>query len=76
MWSKDLVKGLCAQTDNPWLEAHGNKPITETWLAQTLRGFGIRSQTLRMGKQSAKGYGYELVDFKEAFARFLKRGEE
>ena len=55
-----------------WPEAHRGRPITETWLARRLRGFGINSRTLRIGDNRAKGY--ELADFTEAFERYLSAG--
>jgi putative DNA primase/helicase len=69
MFSKSLVGSLCSMSDRPWPEAHRGKPITETWLARRLRGFGINSRTLRIGDDRAKGY--EFADFSEAFDRYL-----
>jgi hypothetical protein len=69
--SKDLVQALCSILESPRLTANpGNKPITEMWLANSLRRFGIKSQTLRMGDRLAKGYA--LADFAEAFAKYLR----
>jgi putative DNA primase/helicase len=68
--SKELVRELCSVPDSPWTEANrGSKPITERWLANRLRQYGIASQTLRIGERVAKGYA--LADFKEAFAKYL-----
>jgi hypothetical protein len=43
--------------------------ITETWLASSLRPFGIHPHNLRFGDRRAKGY--DLPAFAHPFARFL-----
>jgi putative DNA primase/helicase len=68
--SNDLVRSLCSVPDGPWPKANrGNKAITERWLANRLRRFGIASQTMRVEDRQAKGYA--LADFREAFAKYL-----
>ncbi len=69
--SKELLVLLLALPESPWLEAHrGGRPITDTWLAARLREFGIKPQTMRMGEQLVRGY--EVAEFGDAFARYLK----
>ena len=72
MFSKMPVETLCAMSDRQWPEANRGKPITENWLARHLRAFSIRSRTLRVGDNRAKGY--ELADFAEIFERYLPGG--
>jgi len=43
--------------------------ITEAWLARRLSSFGIRSHTIRVGPDRARGY--HLAEFVPAFDRFL-----
>jgi len=43
--------------------------ITEAWLARRLSSFGIRSHTIRIGPDRARGY--HLAEFVPAFDRFL-----
>lgn len=69
MFSRTLIENLYAMSDRPWPEANRGKPITETWLARQLRGFGINSRTLRISDHRAKGY--EAADFAEVFERYL-----
>ncbi len=45
------------------------KPITAYQLSTVLAQFGIGPKTLRIGTERAKGY--ELVDFADAFSRYL-----
>jgi len=40
-----------------------------SWRDHGLQPFGVNSRVMRIGTQRAKGY--DLVDFTEAFARFL-----
>jgi Protein of unknown function (DUF3631) len=70
----DQVEGFRAGTlvasGQSWPKANrGNKAITERWLANRLRRFGIASQTMRVEDRQAKGYA--LADFAEAFAKYL-----
>jgi hypothetical protein len=44
--------------------------VTPDWLAAMLRPFGIRPHTIRIGQSTPKGY--ELKDFEDAFARYLR----
>ena len=55
MFSKSIVEGLRAMTDQPWPEAPHGKPITETWLARRLRSFRISPHTLRIDEDRQKG---------------------
>src|ERR1044072_1582451 len=69
IFSKALLASLCAMTDSAWPEANKGKAITETWIANRLRPFGVHSKDLRIGKNHAKGY--EASDFAAAFDRYI-----
>ena len=69
IFSKALVQMLCAMTDRPWPEAHRGHPITATWLARKLHGFGISTSTIRINAERLNGY--TLADFADAFARYV-----
>ncbi len=69
IFSKDMVERLIAKGDRPWPEAHRGRPVSETWLANRLRQFGIQSKTIRIGLDRAKGY--ELAAFEGPFARYI-----
>jgi hypothetical protein len=69
IFSKTLIKNLCAKSDRPWPEANRGKQISETWLARRLHDFGINSNALRIGNERFKGY--EISDFADAFERYL-----
>jgi len=45
--------------------------VTETWLSQQLRPYGIRPKTIWIGETSAKGYVEE--DFTEVFRRYIPK---
>lgn len=47
----------------------GNKPITELWLANTLRPYGVRPLNRRVGDQV--GRGYAKADFLDMFRRYV-----
>ncbi len=67
---KQLVAALQV-LERPGSQAsNGNPPVTSRWLGHRLHRLGISSRSLRIGPQSVKGY--ELADFSDAFARFLK----
>jgi hypothetical protein len=60
-------------TDRPWMDMTNGKPVTEMWLAQKLRPYGIQPRTLRQGEVRAKGYF--KADFTEAFRRYIPSSE-
>jgi hypothetical protein len=73
LFSRDLVDALEAVGDRPWSELRKGKKLTETWLAQQLRPYGIRPKTIRVGEDVAKGYVQEeMVD---TFKRYIPRAE-
>src|ERR1051325_11898347 len=63
IFSRDLVDWLNGFTDRPWVDLPGlrlvncgkRKQMTELWLAQQLRPYGIRPRTIRIAKDVAKG---------------------
>jgi hypothetical protein len=71
MFSRDLVAALNAGTDRPWMSMRRGKEITETWLSQQLRPYGIRPKTIWIGETSAKGYLEE--DIQETFRRYIPK---
>ena len=71
VFSRDLVTGLNYCTDRPWLVLRRGKAVTETWLSQQLRPYGIRPKTIWIGETSAKGYVEE--DFTEVFRRYIPK---
>jgi putative DNA primase/helicase len=79
--SRDLVSWLNGFTDRPWHDLPGlrivncgqRKEVTELWLAQQLRPYGIRPKTLRIGDKTPKGY--LEADLLEPFRRYVPRSE-
>src|SRR5439155_859807 len=71
MFTQSLVAGLTAFGSRPWNEATKLKAITDTWLAQQLRPYGIKPRTLRIGDKVLKGYLHE--DLMEAFQRYVPK---
>jgi putative DNA primase/helicase len=62
-------KDLCGELGR----IEGGQVLTAAWLAATLRPFGIRPHTIRMGQSTPKGY--EWKDFEDAFARYLPKND-
>ena len=73
MFSRDLVRALSGYTDRPWVELRRGKALTETWLAQQLRPYGVRPKTIRIGKELGKGYMQE--EMIETFRRYIPKPE-
>ena len=68
------VEGLNRRSAHrAWSEPRNGKPITELWLAQQLRPYGIRPRTLWIGEEQAKGYLRK--DFQETFGRYIVKSE-
>jgi len=81
IFSRDLVDWLNGFTDRPWLDLPGlrfvdsgkRKQMSELWLAQQLRPYGLRPRTIRIGDNIAKGY--VLDEMIEVFQRYMPRSE-
>jgi putative DNA primase/helicase len=73
MFSRDLTEQLNGFSQRPWMEMTNGKGVTELWLSQQLRPYGIRPRTLRIGDQQAKGYFQE--DCLDAFRRYIPKSE-
>jgi hypothetical protein len=72
LFSRTLVLWLVQCKNSPWGNAEGGKEITELWLSQRLRPYGVRPRTVWLMGESAKGYSLE--DFGKVFRRYLPGG--
>ncbi len=57
----------------PWTDLLRGRPMTERWLARQLGPYGIRSRTMRIGEQQAKGYCEE--DVVEVVRRYVPKAQ-
>jgi hypothetical protein len=73
IFSRELVAGLNRFGERPWAALRKGRQITELWLAQQLRPYGIRPKTMWIGGAAAKGY--EQVDFHEVLRRYVPFAE-
>ncbi len=73
IYSRSLVARLNNSPDRPWSAMRNGREISELWLSQQLRPYGIRPRTIRSGEMTAKGYTKE--DFTEVFRRYIPRSE-
>jgi len=55
------------------MEMRKGKEITDIWLAQQLRPYGIRPTTIWLGDIQAKGYFQD--DFLDVFRRYISRSD-
>lgn len=67
--SMDLIANLCSDPEMSWAAYNRGKPITPKQVANRLGEYKISSKPLRVNGQVTKGY--DLADFKDAFARYL-----
>lgn len=67
--TSDLIESLCEDDEKPWASYNKGNPISPRQIATRLKGYGIKSATIRFTSTTAKGY--MLVSFEEAFARYL-----
>jgi hypothetical protein len=73
LFTRDIINTLNYHLDRPWGVARNGKPITDIWLAQQLAPYGIRSKTIWIGDDHAKGYLAE--DIQEICRRYVSRAE-
>src|SRR6266436_2447550 len=71
VFSRDLVAGLNCEAERPWVALRKGNAVTELWLAQQLRPYGLKPKTIWIGETAAKGYLEE--DFMEAFRRYIPK---
>src|SRR6267154_3418821 len=74
MFTRTLLEGLNSRSSGrPWMEMRKGKEITDIWLAQQLRLYGIRPTTIWLGDIQAKGYFQD--DFLDVFRRYISRSD-
>jgi hypothetical protein len=73
VFSRDLVFALARRGDRPWKSICPRKELTEAWLADCLRPYGIKPKTIRMG--DAVGRGYDCEEFLQAASRYIPKNE-
>jgi len=73
LFSRDIVEHLNTLSGRAWTEMKKGKEITELWLAQKLRPYGIRPKTMWIGDNAAKGY--LLPDLLEISRRYVTRSD-
>lgn len=72
--SADLIAALCDDDEKPWATHNRGKSITPRQLARKLDAYGIKSKNVRIGYDVPKGF--EIEQFREAFARYLSTSPE
>jgi hypothetical protein len=71
VFSRDLVAKLNYRTDRPWRALCKGKEVTELWLSQQLRPYGVLPKTMWIGERAAKGYLED--DLVEAVRRYVPK---
>ena len=56
------------------MELAPGKAITELWLAQQLRPYGIRPRMMRLAERQSRGYA--IAECMEAFRRYIPKSEK
>lgn len=69
MTTDAILKGLHGMDEAPWSELVAGKPLNARGLATRLGKYGVKSMTVREGKDTAKGYRRE--DLADAWSRYL-----
>jgi hypothetical protein len=67
----DLIGKLCDDEDMGWATYNRGRPLTARQLARQLDVYGIKPKTVRQSKTKTPK-GYEVVQFDDAFTRYLK----
>lgn len=74
IFTKDLLAKLNALDESPWGARRKGEGLDARGLARMLRPFQIKSRTVRVGSETAKGY--HVDQFEDAFARHLSEGPQ
>jgi hypothetical protein len=67
----DLIQALCDDDEAGWATYNRGKPITPRQVSKRLREYGISSKPTRFGYDGVQK-GFEINQFVDAFARYLK----
>jgi tetratricopeptide (TPR) repeat protein len=73
LFSRELVQELSTRGDRPWMDLKNGHSLTDRWLSQQLRPYGIRPRTIRKGEIQAKGY--HEADCMDVFRRYITRAD-
>jgi hypothetical protein len=73
IFSRHLLAALNESPERPWSAMKNGREISEHWLSQQLRPYGIRPRTIRQGELTAKGYSRN--DMVDVFRRYIPRSE-
>jgi hypothetical protein len=69
IFGKTLLSRLLKMKDGGWATASNGAALTTHKMARILSGFGIVSRTIRVGKDTDKGYFWS--NFEDAWSRYL-----
>jgi hypothetical protein len=73
LFTKTILQRLRDMDESPWSEwGRKNEPITARGLATLLRPYGVRSQSVRIGEQTSKGYA--RADLTDPWTRYVTSG--
>lgn len=67
--TKDLLAALNEDDEKPWATYNRGQPLSPRQLAKRLSEYGIKSQSVRIGGSTPKGFMREWFD--DAFRRYL-----
>jgi Protein of unknown function (DUF3631) len=73
LFTDQILAALGVMEQRPWPEYRSGKPITSHQLAALLKPLKVRSNTVRRGERTNKGYRRE--DLEDAFARYLSAAQ-
>jgi hypothetical protein len=73
LFTREVLSELRALENRPWHSMRRGAEVTEAWLAQRLRPYGIKPQTIRVGE--GVGRGYLAEDFRESLKRYVPKPE-
>ena len=73
IFSRNLVQGLNHFADRPWKSLRHGKEITDIWLSQQLRPYGIKPANITIDGVQAKGYLQDHL--MEIFRRYITKSD-
>jgi hypothetical protein len=74
LFTREVLDGLSCMKNRPWRSMRRGAELTQVWLAQRLRPYGVKPQTIRVGDEV--GRGYLASDFTESLKRYVPKLEQ
>jgi hypothetical protein len=73
LFTREIITSLNLWGARPWAESRNGRPVTDIWLSQQLRRYGVKPKNIWKDGQQAKGF--DMEDLTEVFRRYIPKSD-